>query len=395
MGLESWLDKIRERAKSALNKPAIYGVDIDVSEYLKPLAGEPRLDRERASEVGVDFSAKAYYTQIDQLYFTYLSKIPGIEVKRIEDFIEENPDEAREYVWRLIDPATDKYTAIAALRGLGGYFIRVKENTRVEDPVMTCLFMSIGGLQAPHNIAVVEKGAEVTIYTGCTIAPESLGLHIGITEYYVEEEATLRYVMVHSWNRVSHVRPRTAVLVKPGGKYVSYYVNIGRVKTLQTYPVVYLERETHAYTASILLGFENSILDVGGAVHLLGEDSSAEVVSRSLSKDYSKITARAKIIGKHGKGHIDCRGLLLSETSTIETIPELLAESPNTVLTHEASIGRIAEDEINYLVSRGFTREEAVGIIIRGFISLDIKGLPERVRKHIETIEKITAERAM
>lgn len=108
------------------------------------------------------------------------------------------PDEARNYVWRLIDPAMDKYTAIAALRGVGGYFIRVKENTRVEDPVMTCLFMSIGGLQAPHNIAVVEKDAEVTIYTGCTIAPESLGLHVGITEYYVEEGATLRYVMVHS-----------------------------------------------------------------------------------------------------------------------------------------------------------------------------------------------------
>jgi Fe-S cluster assembly scaffold protein SufB len=218
MGLESWLESIRERAKSALNKPAKYGVDIDVTEYLRSVSGEPRLDTARTSEVGVDLSAKAYYTQVDQLYFNYLNKIPGIEVKRVEDFIEESPDEARNYVWRLIDPAMDKYTAIAALRGVGGYFIRVKENTRVEDPVMTCLFMSIGGLQAPHNIAVVEKGAEVTIYTGCTIAPESLGLHVGITEYYVEEGATLRYVMVHSWNRVSHVRPRTAVWVKPGGQ---------------------------------------------------------------------------------------------------------------------------------------------------------------------------------
>jgi len=395
MGLESWLERIRERAKSALDRPARYGVDIDISEYLKPISGEPRLDTERASEVGVDFSARAYYTQVDQAYFRYLSKIPGIEVKRIEDFVEENPDEAKEYVWRLIDPAMDKYTAIAALRGLGGYFVRVKENTRVEDPVMTCLFMSVGGLQAPHNVAVVERGAEVTIYTGCTIAPESLGLHVGVTEYYVEEGATLRYVMVHSWNRVSHVRPRTAVWVKPGGKYVSYYVNIGRVKTLQTYPVVHLERDSHAYVASILLGLEDSILDVGGAAYLLGENTTAELVSRALGRDSSRITTRARIIGKSGRGHIDCRGLLLSDKSIIETIPELLAESPDTILTHEASIGKIAEDEINYLVSRGFTREEAVGVIIRGFISLDIRGLPERVKKHIETIEKITAERAM
>ncbi|MCC6040981.1 MAG: SufD family Fe-S cluster assembly protein, partial [Desulfurococcaceae archaeon] len=109
MGLESWLESIRERAKSALTKPAAYGADIDISEYLKPATGEPRLDTERTSEVGVDFSARAYYTQVDQAYFRYLSKIPGIEVKRIEDFIEENPDEAREYAWKLIDPATDKY----------------------------------------------------------------------------------------------------------------------------------------------------------------------------------------------------------------------------------------------------------------------------------------------
>jgi Fe-S cluster assembly scaffold protein SufB len=395
MGLESWLESIRERAKSALNKPAKYGVDIDVTEYLRPVSGEPRLDTARTSEVGVDLSAKAYYTQVDQLYFNYLSKIPGIEVKRIEDFIEESPDEARSYVWRLIDPAMDKYTAIAALRGVGGYFIRVKENTRVEDPVMTCLFMSIGGLQAPHNIAVVEKGAEVTIYTGCTIAPESLGLHVGITEYYVEERATLRYVMVHSWNRVSHVRPRTAVWVKPGGKYISYYVNIGRVKTLQTYPVVYLERDAYSYMASILLGLEDSILDVGGAAYLLGDNTTVEIASRALGRDSSRIVARAKITGRSGRGHIDCRGLLLSDKAVIETIPELSAESPNTTLTHEASIGRIAEDEINYLVSRGFTREEAIGIIIRGFISLDVKGLPERVEKHIETVEKITAERAL
>ncbi len=395
MALENWLERVRERAKSALSKPAPYGVDVNISEYLKPVSGEPRLDTERTSEVGVDFSAKAYYTQIDQAYFKYLSRIPGVEVKRVEDFIEENPDEAREYVWKLIDPAMDKYTAIAALKGLGGYFVRVKENTRVEDPIMTCLFMSIGGLQAPHNIAVIEKGADITIYTGCTIAPESFGLHVGVTEYYVEEGATLRYIMVHSWNRVSHVRPRTAVWIKPGGKYISYYVSIGRVKTLQTYPVIHLEKNTYAYTASILLGLENSILDVGGVAYLLGEGSAAEIVSRSLGKDSSRITARAKIVGKSGRGHIDCRGLLLSENSTIETIPELLAEAPNVTLTHEASIGKIAEDEINYLISRGFTREEAVGIIIRGFISLDIKGIPERVKKHIETIEKITAERAL
>ena len=155
-----------------------------------------------------------------------------------------------------------------------------------------------------------------------------------------------------------------------------------RVKTLQTYPVVYLERDAYSYVASILLGLGDSILDVGGAAYLLGGDATVEIASRAMGRDSSRIVARARIIGRSGRGHIDCRGLLLSDKAVIETIPELSAESPNTTLTHEASIGRIAEDEINYLVSRGFTREEAIGIVIRGFISLDVKGLPERVKKH-------------
>lgn len=396
MGLENWLKQVESRAREALNKPSPYGQDIDVSGFLevKP-AGKPLLDEAKAKEVGVDLSARALYTQIDQVYYKYLSRIPGVEITRLEDFIEDRPDEAKEYVWKLVDPGKDKYTAIAALRGRGGYFIRVKRGVKVEEPIMACLFMSIGGLQAPHNIVIVEKDADATVYTGCAIAPEVVGLHVGISEFYVEEGATLRFVMVHSWNRVAHVRPRTVVRVKPGGRYISYYVNLAQVKTLQTYPVVYLGEGAYTYLASIVLGVGDADIDVGSAAVLDGENASAEIVSRSLARDSASIVARASIAGRHGRGHIDCRGLMLSDKSVIRTIPELQALSPNTMLTHEASIGRLAEEEINYLVSKGFTKEEAVAILIRGFINVDVKGLPQRVREYIETIEKLTVEKTM
>lgn len=395
MGLENWLKEVEARAREGLNKPSPYGLDIDITPFLEVKEGKPRLDESRVKEVGVDLTAKAIYTQVDQLYFRYLSKIPGVEVARLEDFIDSYPDEAKEYVWKLVDPGKDKYTALAALRGRGGYFIRVKKNTKVEEPIMACLFMSIGGLQAPHNVVVVEDGAEATVYTGCTIAPEALGLHVGISEFYVGENATLRFVMVHSWNRVSHVRPRTAVYVKPNGKYISYYVNLSKVKSLQTYPVVYLSDNAYTYLASIILGVEDSDIDVGSAANLDGENAVAEIVSRSLARESSKIVARASITAKHGKGHIDCRGLMLSDKAVIRTIPELYALTPNAVLTHEASIGRLAEDEINYLISKGFTKDEAVAILLRGFINVEIKGLPQKVKEYIETIEKLTVEKSM
>lgn len=399
LGLKSWLEEISSRAKTALNKSSPYGRDVDVTPYLEYSSPrQPVLDRDRVREVGVDFSARAMFSQIDQAYFRYMSRIPGVEVKTIEEFIDENPDEARDYVWRLVDPGQDKYTAIATLRGRGGFFIRVKENTRVEDPIMTCMFMSVGGLQAPHNVVVVEKGAQATIYTGCTIAPESFGLHAAVSEYYVEENAELRYVMVHAWNNVTHVRPRTAVKVSSGGRYISYYANMSRVKTLQTYPKVILESGAYTLMASTLLGLADSEQDVGGVAILVGNESRAELISRVVAKDQSRVVARSRITTSQNvsaKGHIECKGMLLSENAMIETVPELEALSPNAILTHEASIGRLAEDEINYLVTRGFTRDEAVGLLIRGFVTIDVKNIPDRVKKQIETIERILAEKAM
>jgi hypothetical protein len=398
MASKAWFDEVRERAAKALNKPSPYGLDVDISPFLSLAEPKSRglLDTSKAEEVGVNLKANAMYIQVDQVYFNYLSRIPGVEVLRIEDFIDQRRDEAYEYIWRLVDPATDKYTALAALRGRGGYFIRVKKGAKVEEPIMACLYMSYGGLQAPHNIVIVEDNAEATVYTGCTIAPEVLGLHVGISEFYVGKNARLRFIMVHSWNKVAHVRPRTVVNVDDGGEYISYYVNMSRVKTLQTYPTVHLASNARAFLASILLGLGDADLDVGSGVYIHGDNGSAELISRALARDGSKIIMRAHIVGEGAsRGHIDCRGLMLSNKASIQTIPGLTARNPNVMLTHEASIGRLAEDEINYLVSKGFSKDDAISAIVRGFASVEIKEIPDRVKSYIESIEKVISEKAL
>ncbi|MCS7111293.1 MAG: SufD family Fe-S cluster assembly protein [Ignisphaera sp.] len=394
MDLRGWRSKIAEEAIQGLDRPSPYGVDIDVSSYATEEA-RYRIDVDSIEKIGVDLKSKARYLQVNQAYFEYLSKIPGVEVYKLEDYIENYPDEAMEYVWRLLRPSMDKYVAIGALRGMGGYFIKVKKNTKVEDPIMACMFLSSYGLQAPHNVIIVEDGAEATVYTGCTIAPETVGLHVGLSEFYVGRNAKLRFVMVHSWNRATHVRPRTAVNVSENGEYISYYANLSNVKTFQAYPRVYLGSGAHAYLASIVLGVDDADIDIGTAAVLENGNGGVEIVSRNVARDSSRIVMRASIVGRSGRGHIDCRGLMLSNESVMATIPELHAKSPNAILTHEASIGRLAEDEIYYLMSKGFTRDEAVGILVRGFIAIDVKGIPDRVRSYIETIERLTAEKAM
>jgi Fe-S cluster assembly scaffold protein SufB len=132
------------------------------------------------------------------------------------------------------------------------------------------------------------------------------------------------------------------------------------------------------------VAFEGSEIDLGNRVYLNGKNSSAEIISRSISKG-GKVIARGHIIGnaEDVKGHLECRGMILGN-GVIHAIPELEARNPNVDLSHEAAIGKIAEDEIFYLMTRGLSRDEAISLIIRGFMELDIKGLPEILKKEID-----------
>ncbi|MCX8196547.1 MAG: SufD family Fe-S cluster assembly protein [Acidilobaceae archaeon] len=386
MGLGRWSEAVRERAKAALHRPSPYGPDLDVTSFEPGLsAGEP--EPELVSQTGLDLERakrEAMYVQVDQALVKYFSKVPGVEVKCLERLLEEEPDVAKEYLWRLLDPATDKYTAIAALKGAGGYFVRVKRGAKVEVPVQACMFIRSSSLQAPHNLVIVEEGAEATIHIGCLTMPEAAALHAAMSEIYVERGARLKMIMVHAWNAVTHVRPRTVIKVEEGGELLSYYMNLSKVKSLQTYPLVKLAPGARAYIASIILGRGGAEIDVGTKVEL--EDASAEIVSRVLARDSSRVYARALLSGPSGQGHIECSGLMLSDEARIVMYPELDAKGPRARLTHEASIGKLSEEEINYLISKGFSREEAEGILVRGFMNVELSFLPERLQKYVSSV---------
>lgn len=144
--------------------------------------------------------------------------------------------------------------------------VRVKGGAKVKEPNLACLSIVKGGLQAPHNVAIVEEGAEAVVYTGCVIAPEVVGLHVGISEFYVLPRTKLRFIMVHSWNRAAYIRPRTGVLVEEGGEYVEYYANLAHVKSLQKSPQNWLREDAKAYLASVLLGLGEAEIDVSTSV---------------------------------------------------------------------------------------------------------------------------------
>jgi len=299
-----------------------------------------------------------------------------------------------------VDPRVDKYTASAYLYGGEiGYFIYVPKGVHVPIPIYSCLAITSNNrIQYAHNIVFVDEGAEAHVVTGCAV-PHGVreGVHIGISEFYVARNARLTYTMLHAWADGMHVRPRTAVWLGEGAEYVSYYVIYSPIASLQTYPRVELSSNARAYLASIVAGSGNGIYDQGSEAVLKGRGSSAEIVSRVLASEQAVVYARSSIDAYEAdtRGHIECLGLLLSEKASTSSIPVITSRKPGALLSHEAAIGMIAEKEIQYLMSKGFTESEAKSVIVRGFMSIDAPGIPFSVRREIDRLLDLIARHAV
>ncbi|MBO8182368.1 MAG: SufD family Fe-S cluster assembly protein [Archaeoglobus sp.] len=345
--------------------------------------------KKRLESVGIELDSSrraASFVQVDQQPARISSFLESVEVMSIRDALEKY-DWLHDYYWKIVKRDQDKYTKEADSEDVNGYFIRSLPGKKVEIPVEACLYLRTAkSTQKVHNIIIAEEGSELNIISGCTSHPGvTSGMHLGITEYYVKKNAKLTFTMIHSWESDVEVRPRSAAVVEENGVFISNYVLMNPVKLVQMYPTAYVEKGGTAIFSSIIVALENSIVDSGTRAILKGEGSSAEIVSRTISKG-GEVIARGHIAGEAPdvKGHLECRGLMLSDEGKILAIPELEAKYPNVDLSHEAAIGRIAEEEIFYLQSRGMSKDEATAAIIRGFLEVDIKGIPEMLKREID-----------
>jgi Fe-S cluster assembly scaffold protein SufB len=311
----------------------------------------------------------------------------GLEVMSTTEALRKH-EWLRDYWWKAVQVDADKYTAQAELRQHHGYFLRALPGSRVEFPLQACLYMTRDGMsQNVHNIIIAEEGSELHIITGCTTAQTvRSGLHVGVSEFYVKKNAKVTFTMIHNWAEDVAVRPRTGTIVEENGVFLSNYICMRPVKTLQTYPSAYCTGENAVVRYNtILCAPEGSHMDVGSRVYLRARGCRAEVVARTLSKG-GAIVSRGNLIGEVPgiKAHLECRGLILSERGSILAIPELDGRVSGVDMSHEAAVGKIAEEEIQYLMARGLTGDEATAAIVRGFLDVEIKGLPEHLQGEIK-----------
>ena len=387
------------KADELLDKKAAFGSDIDLSQYddnnTQHVSSPENLaaaDKAKLEKVGVDITQEtrsASYVQVDNCAIQADVK-PNTPLVLMSTgaAAKKYPELVAKYWWKAVKPDSDKYTAITALEEEQGYFIWVKAGKKISVPLQACVFISHENqLQRVHNVVIIEEGAELNIISGCSSSEKvTEGVHVGISEMFVEKNAKLSFTMIHEWGENVKVRPRTVTLVEEGAQYVSNYFCMNKVKDIQMYPTVRLRgKGAVARLNSVLVAPQGSHMDIGGKTILEVPGTRSEIVTRSISTG-GVIINRGNLSGmaEEIKAHLECHGLMLSNKGQILAIPELDAYTGNAELSHEAAVGRIAPEEIEYLMARGMDEEEATATIVRGFLNVNIEGLPASLVKKIE-----------
>lgn len=346
-------------------------------------------DKDRLLMSGVDVEGvgrSGSFLHMDHTTVHCRTNHPGVEILDIKDALKKY-DGLPEHYWKLVDPNKDEFTRAAADRLHGGYFIKAAAGVKVEHPVQSCLFLKADKVgQAVHNVIIVEEGADLHVITGCLVSgSDSHGAHFGISEFFVKKGGKLTFTMIHNWGEHVTVRPRSVGVVEADGVFLNNYVTMKPVQTLQMYPAIHLNgRGSVARFNSVMVAPKGSHLDTGNRVILNAPETRAEIIARTITTG-GTIIARGHIAAHQvpAKGHLECKGLILGN-GIIHAIPELEGTLEGVELSHEAAVGKIAQEEIEYLMARGLDEQEATSTIVRGFLNVDIMGLPKQLHDAIE-----------
>ncbi len=393
-------ETVADRARTARAKPAPLGPDIDLSAYASAADDHPSMDltsfspAEQAllASAGLDVTEatrSGTFVQMDHSVVCSRVHQDGLEVLSTEDALTKYgglPD----YWWKAVPVDADKYTSQVELQWTKGYFLRAHPGVRSILPLQACLYLSQDGVaQNVHNVVIVDEGAELHVITGCAVSPHvTSALHLGVTEFYVKTGGTLSFTMIHNWREGVAVRPRSAAIVEAGGRFLSNYICLRPVDSVQLYPTAYLDGpEAVARFHSILFAPPQSLVDVGSRVYLRKPGCRAEIISRAATRG-GQVWARGHLIGDAPavKAHMECQGLILDDQGLIHAIPELEGRTQDVEMSHEAAVGKIAGEQITYLMARGLSEEEAIATIVRGFLDVQIQGLPPELQRELDRV---------
>ena len=320
---------------------------------------------------------------------------PDIELLPIAQALAKYAWLGETYSFHAVSADADEVTRrCAAIQNPIGYFIRVKKGAKVSLPCQTALYMATNDIeQAVHNIVILEENSELKLVTGCVAGHQiTEGSHLSVDEYYIGKNASFQSTMVHSWGSRMQVFPRTGVIVEENGRYESNYISLSAAQLMKSDPQTYLNgKGASAQLLTVILGTKGSEISTDGTVYLNAEDTKAELLHRGVCMGGKMNQGGLIVANAPGRGHVDCAGMLLETMGEgyIQSIPGLRSHHPDARLSHEASIGKIVPEQLEYLMSRGMEEMEAISMLIRGFLGTDVIGLGDELDAKIAEIVEV------
>ncbi len=275
-----------------------------------------------------------------------------------------------------------------------GFFLHVKKGEHIVLPVQAAMYMKSDSIeQLIHNVVILEEDSQLHLITGCLAGHKNhRGIHIAIEELYIGKRAKLVSTMVHTWGADQQVYPCTGALVDEDGRFESNYVSLRPANLLVSNPQTRLiGKRASAKYLTVVLASPGSTIETGGSVYLDAQGTSAELAHRGVCTGGILKQGGLLMGNAPCKAHVDCAGMLLvdGEAGYIESVPGLCSKHGDAQMSHEASIGKIAPQEVAYLMSKGMEEREAVSMLIRGFLGSDIVGLGPMLEQQIASIVEV------
>ena len=352
----------------------------DVPEEIKDTfekLGIPEAERKVLAGVGAQYESEMVYHSLREEWAKQ-----GVIFDSIEDGLKNHPALFREYFGTVIPTQDNKFSAMNAAVWSGGSFVYIPPGVHLETPLQAYFRVNQERMgQFERTLIICDEGASAHYIEGCTAPVYSTeSFHSGVIEIVVKKNARFRYTTIQNWSNNMYNLVTQRALVHEGANMEWLDGNLGSKLTMK-YPSCYLVGEgAHGEILSIAYSGDGQHQDTGGKVVHAAPHTTSSIISKSISKGHGRSTYRGlcKVHegAHHARSNVECDALLINDTSRTDTYPYIEIEENDANVGHEASVSKIGEEQLFYLTSRGISEEEAMAMIVRGFIEPIAKELP-------------------
>ncbi len=330
--------------------------------------GIPEAEKKSLAGVGAQYNSEMIYHNVSKDLETL-----DVIYENFDEAIKKYPELVKKYFSNLVPINDHKFLALHYALFSGGSFVYIPKGVKLKDPLQSYFRLNTPGAgQFEHTLIIVEDDASMEFIEGCS-APgyNELNLHCGCVELFVMNNASLKFSTIENWSKnLLNLNTKKAIVGE--NSRMEWIMGSFGSKISMLYPMTILNGEnSKCETTQISFAGKGQNLDTGLKVVHNAKNTSTRVNSKSISKDGGICTFRSNIWVKknatNSKLALSCESLMLDSESRSDTIPVSNIENDDVTFSHEAKIGKISEDSIFYLMSKGLSEEEAVGMLVRGF----------------------------